>query len=239
MTSVLVVVPTFNELDNITALIDRIFSVVKALPLVSVAVLVVDGNSSDGTAEAVKRIALLNQNVSLIIEEKKEGLGKAYAKGFKWGLQRNFDFIIEMDADFSHDPAYLPEMLRLADNADLVVGSRYVDGGGTVGWGLLRRLISWGASFYTRVITGLPVKDVTGGFKCFRRAVLTTIPYENVQTYGYGFQIEMNYRVWKAGFKIVEFPIIFPDRQKGVSKFNNTIFWEAFFLVWKLRFGLN
>lgn len=239
MTKALVIIPSFNEAENISELLDKLFAVSSSCPGFEISALVVDGNSPDGTIEIVNNLANKNPEIHLIVESKKEGLGRAYAKGFEWGLERDFDLLVEMDADLSHDPKYLPEMFKLSETFDLVIGSRYVVGGGTSDWGIFRRLISWGASFYTRLITGLLVKDVTGGFKCFKREVLEKVRFDDVKAFGYGFQIEMNYRVWKAGFKITEFPIIFPDRQKGVSKFNNSIFWEAFFLVWKLRLGLN
>ena len=237
MQKVLVITPTYNEAENISDFLMSVLEITATNLDFTVDVLVVDGNSPDGTAEIVKNLAASNPRIHLLVEQKKEGLGKAYGKGFRQGLDQGYDLLIEMDADFSHDPIYLPEMLTLSKQADLVIGSRYVKGGGTTDWGVFRRLISKGASFYTRFVTGLVVHDVTGGFKCFKRAVLETIPFDKVQAFGYGFQIEMNYRVWKAGFKIIEFPIIFPDRRKGVSKFNKKIFWEAFWLVWKLRYG--
>jgi len=238
MSKVLIVTPTYNESENITDFIESVLTETSNLPDFVVDVLVVDGNSPDGTAGIVQKITEENTRANLLVETKKEGLGRAYGKGFKWALAHGYDLIIEMDADFSHDPKYLPEMLEESKASDLVIGSRYVKGGGTSDWGLVRRLISKGASYYTRLITGLPIHDVTGGFKCFHRRVLETVPFEKVQAFGYGFQIEMNYRVWKSGFKILEFPIIFPDRKKGVSKFNKKIFWEALVLVWRLRFNL-
>lgn len=238
MQKVLVVTPTYNEADNIEEFVGKVFDNTKNLPDFNVDILVVDGNSPDGTSNIVETLKQTNPRLNLLVETKKEGLGRAYGKGFRWGLDRGYDLIIEMDADMSHDPKYLPEMLERSKTADLVIGSRYVKGGGTVDWGLLRRLISFGASLYTRIIAGLPIYDVTGGYKCFQRKVLETVPFEKVQASGYGFQIEMNYRVWKAGFMILEFPIIFPDRQKGVSKLDKKIFVEAFLLVWRLRFNV-
>jgi len=238
MQKVLVITPTYNEAENVRDFLTSVLETTASNPDFAVDVLVVDGNSPDGTAEIVKNLSTSNSRIHLLVEQKKEGLGRAYGKGFRQGLDQGYDLLIEMDADFSHDPKYLPRMLELSKSADLVIGSRYVTGGGTTDWGLFRQLVSKGASFYTRFVTGLPVHDVTGGFKCFKRAVLETIPFDKVQAFGYGFQIEINYRVWKARFKILEFPIIFPDRKKGVSKFNKKIFWEAFWLVWKLRFWL-
>lgn len=238
MKKVLVVVVSYNEAENIGELLRKILTETSSLANYLVDVLVVDGNSSDDTAKIVGVLAQTNPKINLLVEEKKEGLGQAYAKGFKWGLDHGYDLLFESDADFSHDPRYIPEMLRLSEQNDLVIGSRYVVGGGTIGWGFLRRLISYGASSYTRLITGLPIHDVTSGFKCFRREVLEKVRFDDAQAFGYGFQIEMNYRVWKAGFRIVETPIIFPDREKGVSKFNSRIFLEALVLVWRLRFGI-
>ena len=238
MKKVLIVVVSYNEAENIGNILSRILKETSRLQSYLVDVLVVDGHSPDGTASVVEALAKTNPKINLLVEEKKEGLGPAYAKGFKWGLDRDYDLLFECDADLSHDPKYIPEMLRLSEGSDLVIGSRYVAGGGTVGWGFLRRAISFGASLYTRAITGLPIHYVTGGFKCFHREVLEQVRFDDVQAFGYGFQIELNYRVWKAGFKIAETPIIFPDREKGVSKFNSRIFLEALVLVWRLRLGI-
>ena len=175
--------------------------------------------------------------ILLLEREKKEGLGRAYIAGFKFALQKGFDYIFEMDADFSHDPKEVPVFLREIEQNDLVIGSRYIRGVNVINWPLRRLLLSYFANIYTQVITGLPVKDCTGGFKCFRREVLETIDLENIGSNGYAFQIEMNYKAWRAGFRIKEIPIIFVDREFGESKLSKKIMWEAIFLVWKLRFN--
>ena len=202
-------------------------------------VLVVDDNSPDGTgqiADELKRQS--GGRVDVLHRPGKLGLGTAYLAGFKYALAHGYDYIFEMDADFSHDPAVLPQFLEAIQEVDLVLGSRYVPGGGTVNWSLLRRFISRGGSLYARLLLGLPFQDLTGGFKCFRRAVLASIDLDAVHSNGYGFQIELTYRASRQGFRIREIPIIFVDRQVGRSKMSRRIVVEAMLMVWRLRFGL-
>jgi dolichol-phosphate mannosyltransferase len=230
---VLVVVPTYNERDNI----ERVLSELLALD-VDLGVLVVDDNSPDGTGQLVDEIRAREPRVHAIHRSGKLGLGSAYITGFKWALaETDAQFIFEMDADFSHDPGAIPEFLAKTPETDLVIGSRYLDGITVMNWPLRRLALSVGANIYTRIITGMPVKDATGGFKCFRREVLEALPLDNIKSDGYSFQIEMNYHVWKRGYRIVEIPIVFVDRQQGASKMSRRIIYEAAFLVWKLRFA--
>lgn len=226
----LIIIPTFNELDNITKLIPDLLSR-SANP----DILIVDDNSPDGTADFIQQMAVNNDRIHLIKREKKMGLGTAYIEGFKFALKNNYDFIFEMDADDSHDPKEIPNFLNAIQGNDLVLGSRYSNGVNVVNWPMRRLLLSYFANMYTRVITGLPVKDATGGFKCFRRKVLETINLDRVKSNGYAFQIEMTYKAFKKGFRIKEIPIIFIDRMKGKSKMSKRIVREAIFMVWKLR----
>lgn len=226
----LIIIPTYNEIENIEPLILKIHSV---LPEVSI--LVIDDNSRDGTAEKVEKIKSADSRVNLIRRPGKLGLGTAYITGFKYAIEKGYDFIFEMDGDFSHDPAYLPEFLEAAKEADLVIGSRYVPGGGVVNWSFFRKLISIGGSIYSRIILSMPYKDLTGGFKCFRRETLIAIPLDDVFSEGYSFQIEMTYRVHRKGMRIKEIPIIFKERAGGKSKMSKTIFIEAIFRVWQIR----
>jgi dolichol-phosphate mannosyltransferase len=201
-------------------------------------VLVVDDNSPDGTSAIVAALTEHEPRIGLLRRPGKLGLGTAYIDGFRRALNEGAQFICEMDADFSHDPRYLPQMLRAAEERyDLVIGSRYISGGGTTDWGLLRQLISWGGNIYARTILNLPVADATGGFRCYRRSVLETIDLDAVRSNGYSFQIEMVYRTLKAGFRIGETPIIFPDRRVGQSKMSRRIIVEALITVWRLRLG--
>ncbi|MFH1051915.1 MAG: polyprenol monophosphomannose synthase [bacterium] len=227
----IVVIPTYNEAENIVALIADLHHNVEDLH-----VLVVDDNSPDGTAGLVKTLMQNDDSVHLIERPVKNGLGTAYCAGFTWALENGFDIILEMDADFSHNPEVIPVMLKEIENYDLVLGSRYISGVNVVNWPLSRLILSYGANLYTRVITGMPVMDATGGFKCFRAEFLRKINLSKVKSNGYGFQIEMNYRLWKKGARIKEIPIIFIDRRSGVSKMNKKIIYEAIFLVWKLKF---
>ncbi len=227
----IVVIPTYNEIENIEKLINTIFSIMPETDL-----LIVDDNSPDGTYKKVEEMKQNDNRIHLIVRPEKNGLGTAYIAGFKYALERDYDAIFEMDADFSHDPKDLPRLLKELDNYDLVIGSRYVTGVNVVNWPLRRLFLSYGANLYTRVLTGLPIKDATGGFKCFRADALRKIVLDKVKTNGYGFQIEMNYLLWKSGAKIKEIPIIFIDRRSGVSKMNKKIIYEAIFLVWKLKF---
>ena len=227
----LVIIPTYNEADNILKVIDLVF---EAEP--GVDVLVVDDNSPDGTAGKVKKLLKKEKRVNLIKREAKEGLGTAYVAGFKFALENDYDRILEMDADLSHDPAEIPNFLKASEDADVVVGSRYLDGINVVHWPLRRLILSYGANIYSRLITGLPINDTTSGFKCFRREVLEALDLDSVHSGGYSFQIEMNFRAWCKGFKIVEIPIIFVDRTLGQSKMNFSIMVEAAKVVWKLKF---
>jgi dolichol-phosphate mannosyltransferase len=227
----LVIVPTYNERENIARLIETVLSQDARLEL-----LVVDDGSPDGTAAIVQDIMAANPRVHLLQRPKKMGLGTAYLAGFRWGLERTYDVLFEMDADFSHDPGHLPDFLRAVGESDLVLGSRYRAGKVTVvNWPISRLILSYFANVYARAVTGLPVWDATGGFKCFRRAVLESIDLNKVRSNGYAFQIEMSYRAWRRGFRIVEIPIVFVDRTEGQSKMSRAIMREAIWMVWRLR----
>jgi dolichol-phosphate mannosyltransferase len=227
-----VCIPTFNERDNLEAISRAVLDADSRLDVV-----VVDDNSPDGTGQLADALAAKEPRIHVIHREKKEGLGRAYLHAFRWALAQGYELILEMDADFSHPPRYLPLMLDEAQQgADLVLGSRYVQGGGTVNWGRVRKLISRGGSFYARTILGLSTRDLTGGFKCFRRHVLEKVDLGAVRSTGYGFQIELTYRTLKAGFRVEEIPILFEDRRVGQSKMSKKIFLEALMMVWKLRF---
>jgi dolichol-phosphate mannosyltransferase len=227
----LVIVPTYNESENISRLIETVLAQDERLEI-----LVVDDGSPDGTGEIVDRIITMNRRVHIHRRPKKLGLGTAYLAGFRWAIERKYDLIMEMDADFSHDPAHLPQFLRAAEGADVVLGSRYREGKVTVvNWPIGRLILSYYANVYARVVTGLPVWDGTGGFKCFRRKVLEAIDLSKVKSNGYAFQIEMSFRAWKRGFKIVEIPIVFVDRTEGTSKMSSSIVREAIWMVPRLR----
>jgi dolichol-phosphate mannosyltransferase len=227
----LVVIPTYNERENI----ERLIRALLALP-VDLAVLVVDDASPDGTGRIVDELARSEPRVAVLHREKKLGLGTAYIAGFKWALARtDARTVFEMDADFSHDPAAIPRFLERIRDADLVIGSRYVEGVTVVNWPLSRLILSISANIYTRIVTGMPLHDATGGFKCFRREVLQALPLDRIKSDGYSFQIEMNFHAWKRKFRIVEIPILFTDRLVGASKMSRRIIWEAAFMVWKLR----
>ena len=229
----LVIIPTYNERDNIGRLIDRLL----AQPL-GLEVLVVDDGSPDGTGDLVAACARGEPRVHLIRRAGKLGLGSAYRDGFRYALERGAEYVFEMDADFSHDPERIAAFLEAAREADLVLGSRYLDGRVTViNWPLGRLILSYAANLYTRIVTGLPVYDATGGFKCFRRRALEAVRLDRVRSDGYAFQIEMSYKLWRKGFRITEIPIVFTDRVAGVSKMNRRIVWEAAGLVWRLRFA--
>lgn len=229
---VLVVVPTYNERDNIVRLIPDILSRDQRIRI-----LVVDDNSPDGTGDCVAAIAKTEDRVLLLRREGKLGLGSAYREGFKLALREGADLVIEMDADFSHDPGVIPLLIEKAKTHDLVIGSRYVNGVSVVNWPIRRLLLSYFASVYTRVITGLRISDCTSGFKCFNRRVLEEIDLDRVRSDGYSFQIEMNYRCMENGFSIGEVPIIFIDRHAGTSKMSKRIVREAVVMVWKLKLG--
>jgi dolichol-phosphate mannosyltransferase len=228
----LIVIPTYNEVENI-GLILR--AVLEQTP-VEVEVLVVDDGSPDGTSQKVEEVVRDNPRVHLMKRKGKMGLGTAYVAGFKWALAEGFGQMIEMDADFSHHPSYLPTMLaQLAEGADVAVGSRYVSGGGTVNWGLGRKILSRGGSLYSRMILGASIRDFTGGFNGWKRAVIEAVDIDSLRSDGYSFQIELKYRAYLRGFKIVEFPIVFEDRKVGHSKMNRRIVFEALRRVWGFR----
>ena len=227
----LVIVPTYNERFNIARLIPSVLAQDASLEI-----LVVDDGSPDGTGAIVDAIAANNSRVHIIHRESKLGLGTAYIAGFRWALERKYDLVFEMDADFSHNPERLPEFLEAIKEADLVLGSRYQGGRvNVVNWPMSRLFLSYAANIYARAVTGLPVSDTTGGFKCFRRNVLESVDLNSVKSNGYAFQIEMSYRVWKCGFRLVEIPIIFVDRTEGISKMSKRIMREAVWMVWRLR----
>jgi dolichol-phosphate mannosyltransferase len=233
----LIIIPTYNELENLPRLLPVVLSKDD-----SIEVLIVDDNSPDGTAAFVEDQMMKNNRIHLIKRQSKQGLGTAYIAGFKYALQNNFQIMFEMDADFSHDPKEIPRFLEEIKNADLVLGSRYINGVNVINWPLRRLLLSSFANLYTRIITGMPIHDATGGFKCFRREVLEAIDLGRVKSNGYAFQIEMTFKAWKKGFRVKEIPIIFVDRVKGKSKMSKKIVREAVTMVWKLRiksiFGL-
>jgi dolichol-phosphate mannosyltransferase len=224
-----VCLPTYNERENLEKMI-------RALEPLGVDVLVIDDNSPDGTGEIADRLAAELPHVSVLHRARKEGLGPAYLAGFRQALATGADYILEMDCDFSHDPADVPRLIGACENdADLALGSRYVPGGGTANWGLVRRIISWGGSFYARVLLGVRIRDLTGGFKCYRREVLETIDLDAVDSKGYAFQIETTYRTIRKGFRVVEVPIRFVDRTEGQSKMSRAIVLEAVAKVPVLR----
>jgi len=226
----LVVVPTYNERVNLPLIVPLILQ-----QDARIEVLVVDDNSPDGTGRLAEEMAAANRRIHVLHRPGKAGLGKAYLAGFGWALECGYDFIFEMDADFSHDPKFLPEFLQAIETADLVIGSRYRAGVNVINWPISRLLLSLGANEYARRVTGLPLTDSTGGFKCFRRRVLEAIDFEKVKSNGYSFQIEMSFRAWKQGFRLVEIPIVFTDRVEGQSKMDKRIVREAIWMVWWLR----
>ncbi len=227
----LVIVPTYNERENIERLIERTLAQDPRIDM-----LVVDDGSPDGTGELVQQLVAAEPRVHLLSRATKLGLGTAYIAGFRWALEHDYDYVLEMDADFSHDPNHLPEFLSAVEHADLVLGSRYQQGRVTVvNWPMRRLLLSYCANIYARAVTGLPVWDATGGFKCFRRSVLEAIDLSRVRSNGYAFQIEMSFRAWKQNFRLAEIPIVFVDRTEGTSKMSNRIVREAVWMVWRLR----
>ena len=227
-----VILPTYNEAENLERIVG---AVLEHLPE-SRRVLIVDDNSPDGTGEIADRLADGDDSVAVLHRDRKEGLGPAYLAGFRVALDGGAERIIEMDADFSHDPSYLPRLIDATEGADLAIGSRYVPGGGITEWGPVRRFISRGGSAYARTALGLPVKDLTGGFKCFRRIVLETINLDTIEARGYAFQVETTYRAIKSGFRVVEVPIVFKDRADGTSKMSKAIIAEAMWRVPAMRF---
>lgn len=226
----LIIIPTYNEKDNIEA----ISKTVLGLPY-DFNVLIVDDNSPDGTGVIADKLSGTDSRVHVLHNPEKRGIGPAYIRGFMWGLERDYDILFEMDADFSHRPDYLHDFMKEIENADLVLGSRYISGVNVINWPLGRLILSYCANIYSRIVTGLPVHDATGGFKCFRREVLEALDLSNIHSSGYAFQIEMTMRAHAKGFRIKEIPIIFYDRTKGNSKMSLTIASEAVYMVWKLR----
>jgi dolichol-phosphate mannosyltransferase len=229
---VLIVIPTYNEIENLGPITSE---VMKRTPS-EVHVLVVDDGSPDGTGALAERLSASEPRIHVLHRTQKQGLGPAYIAGFRWGFDQGFDQLVEMDADFSHHPSFLPAMLNLMNEHDFVIGSRYVDGGGTVNWGLLRKIISRGGSFYSRMVLGAPIRDFTGGFNGWNRRVLEGIDLDTLEAGGYSFQIELKYRAFRKGFRFKEFPILFEDRRVGKSKMSSKIVIEALSLVPKLRF---
>lgn len=232
---ILIIIPTYNEIDNIRDLVKEVTAI--STPH-EVNILVVDDNSPDNTANAVNEMmadSAYSGSLHMLEREGKLGLGTAYIAGFKWGIENGFDVLVEMDADFSHNPDYLAPLIREVENKDFVVASRYVEGGGVKDWGLLRQFISRFGSIYARTILGVPMRDLTGGFNLWKKEVLETIGLETIQSNGYAFQVELKYRAWKNGFSFKEFPIIFVDRCKGSSKMSQGIVFEAMYRVWKIR----
>jgi len=226
----LIIIPTYKERENLTELVRQIFA--KDLP---VEILIIDDNSPDGTGALADELAARDPRIHVMHRPGKLGLGSAYVVGFRYAIERKYDAVFEMDADFSHSPDSLPEFLRELEGADMVLGSRYLRGVTVVNWPLKRLILSYGANVYTRVVTGMSIKDATGGFKCIRRQVLEAIDLDRVKSDGYGFQIEINFKAWRKGFKIREIPILFVDRMAGESKMSRRIVWEAAWMVWRLR----
>ena len=227
---ILVISPTYNEKKNISHLIENIFSL-----NISIDLLIIDDNSPDGTADAVKNKMAKNNRIHLITRKGKEGLGTAYCSGFKYALQNNYDLIIQIDADLSHNPVDIIRLIEKAKTHDLVIGSRYATGVNVINWPMGRLLLSYCANWYARNLTRVPIKDITGGYKCFRRNVIEAIDLDSIRSEGYSFQIEMNFLAYNKGFNITEIPIIFTDRTVGESKMNRQIMYEAVFIVWRLN----
>ncbi len=229
MNTKLIVIPTYDEKDNVGLIAEAVFGVSPQTDI-----LFVDDNSPDGTGDLLDQMHAADARVNVMHRQEKSGLGRAYVAGFKWALERHYEFVFEMDADFSHDPGEIPHFMTAAENADLVLGSRYVDGIRITNWPLSRLMLSKSAALYVRLITGMQVTDPTGGFKCYRRKVLSAIDLDVIQSNGYSFQVEMTHTTWNKGFRIAEIPITFVDRRAGYSKMNGDIFKEALWMVWKL-----
>lgn len=228
----LVIIPTYNEKDNIRTVIEKINKL-----NIDLDILIIDDNSPDGTGAIIRELQSTYKNIFLIERPGKLGLGTAYVKGFHWALKRGYTYILEMDADLSHNPDDLPRLINACKRgADLAIGSRYSNGVNVINWPIKRLLLSYCANLYTRVVTRMPVKDATAGFKCFKREVLESIDLDRIKSSGYSFQIEMNFRAWKKGFTLQEVSIIFIERTEGHSKMSKIIVWEAVFMVWKLKF---
>ncbi len=226
----LIIIPTYNEIENLGKIVPRVME-----QGANIEVLVVDDSSPDGTGELADRMAAEDPRIHVLHRGNKQGLGRAYLAGFGWALERDYQYIFEMDADFSHDPKFIPGFLQAIEDADLVIGSRYKDGVNVINWPMSRLLLSKGANLYSHWITGLPLTDSTGGFKCFRRRVLEALDLDAVHSNGYAFQIEVSFRAWKRGFRLVEIPIVFVDRVEGHSKLSKGIVREAVWMVWFLR----
>ncbi len=226
----LVVIPTYNEKSNLRGIVEEVLNTNEIVD-----VLVIDDNSPDGTGRLADELAEENFRINVIHRKGKLGLGSAYIEGFKYALKEGYDCVFEMDADFSHNPAYIRDFLEAMEDNHLVIGSRYLNGVNVVNWPMLRLIISYCAGIYTRLITGLPIRDPTSGFKCFRREILEAIDLDRIYSDGYSFQIELNYWCWRKGYRIREIPIIFIDRNSGSSKMNRRIIIEAIFIVWWLR----
>ena len=228
-----VILPTYNEAASIEAVVTRILSLNAGCE-----VIIVDDSSADGTGAIADQLAVRHKEVRVIHRLRKMGLGSAYIEGFRHALRNNADVVFEMDADLSHDPAYIPEFLRAIRSQDLVLGSRYLQGVSVVNWPIRRLILSKGATFYARAITGLPLTDATSGFKCIRRSVLEALDLDRILSQGYAFQIELNYKAYKKGFRLSEIPIVFVDRSQGASKLSRKEVLEAMWVVWKLRFSV-
>ncbi|MBN2565937.1 MAG: polyprenol monophosphomannose synthase [Candidatus Eisenbacteria bacterium] len=226
----LVVVPTYNEKANLTELIPRVLG-----QRPDIEMLVVDDGSPDGTGKYAEEAAARDSRIHVLHRPRKMGLGSAYVEGFRHALTTDVELVVQMDADFSHDPDVIPQLIDKAADYDVVLGSRYITGANVVNWPLRRLFLSYFANVYTHIVTGLPLRDSTGGFKCFRRRVLEEIELDTIRSDGYSFQIEVNFRSWRKGFSVVEIPIVFVDRHSGTSKMSRRIVWEAMWLVWRLR----
>ena len=229
---VLIIIPTYNERENIEKITAAVLDTIAHANI-----LIVDDNSPDGTGDIADSLASEDDRIFALHRTAKEGLGKAYIDGFRWGMEREYDRLVEMDADFSHPPRYLRPLLEASLEADVAIGSRYVRGGGTQNWSLVRKILSRGGGIYSRLILGIPIQDLTAGFVCWRREVLEAIPLDELHASGYGFQIELKYRAFKMGYQLVETPILFPDRSEGSSKMDRKIALEAIAMVWRLRFA--
>lgn len=226
----IICIPTYNEIENIDHIIDLVFHHVPTTHI-----LVIDDGSPDGTAHAVRRRMAIDDRIHIIERQQKLGLGTAYCAGFAWAIQRGYDVVMQMDADLSHDAKDLPRLLAAIETADVVIGSRYVSGVNVINWPMSRLLLSYFANVYTRLITGMPIRDATGGFKCLRTDVLRAIDLSQIRSNGYAFQIEMTFRLWCKGARVTEIPIVFVDRISGTSKMSKNIIFEAAWLVWKLK----
>ena len=225
----LIIIPTYNEKDNVTPLTEKVLSYPE-----NVHILIVDDNSPDGTGKIADHLSSQNSRIHVLHRNKKQGLGRAYISGFKWALKNNYEFVMEMDCDFSHNPKEIANFLKINEGYDLVLGSRYLNGIRVMNWPISRLILSRGAGLYVQLITGMPFSDPTGGFKCFRRKLLENYNLDSIEANGYGFQIEMTHKAWINGFKVGEIPIVFVDRTVGESKMSGSIIYEALWVVWKL-----